>query len=554
MGRVVWLALLVLAAALAAFAYGCGVQSFGGCAATDTCPPSDGGADGGSVPPEGGGADADSGVFVEGGIHDGASPDAEADADASGGCDPTKTPDIESCLIAEQYGVFVATPDAGGIADASCGSQTAPCATIGQGIATASGASKSRIFICQGAFNEAVTATHTSLYGGFACPTDGGLWTFADASSQLIGPQNQIALTISGATSPVDIDDLWISAPDAAGIDDAGNGLSSLAVLVNGSTVTFRRCVITAGNGDNGTDGGTITNYAAATAGSGQSPAAEAGAGGEGGLQACIDGISVSTGGKGGDATSTVGGTGADGGNGAASPMPPTSPGFDGAGGPGGKGVCAGLANPGANGLGASAAAAPATALGMLTATGWLPSSGIPGGRGSPGQGGGGGGGIQLTAIGGPGGGGGAGGCGGGGGTGGRGGGGSIAVGCLNGVATFKACLLTTGVAGRGGTGGDGQPGQSGGAPGFGLCNGAQGGAGAGGSGGAGGTGGASVCVANKNSTVTGSPTCTHGTAGAPGAGGVGQTGGTGPQGPGNPGLDGGAGFPGVSQDSVQIQ
>ncbi|HEY4420884.1 MAG TPA: hypothetical protein VGN22_15270, partial [Pseudonocardia sp.] len=221
-----WLGLVVLAAALAVFAYGCGVSSFGGCAANDTCP-------------------ADSGVLVDGmsplpdgtvseggdaGSHDGG--DA---AVADSGCDPSLTPDLESCLIDTTYGVFVATPGSGGVADAAvCGTRSAPCATIALGAASAGAAGKSRIFVCHGAYAEAVQLAGMSLYGGFDCPSDGGTWTFADASTQLTGPSNQIALTLTEAgAGNFDVDDFVITAPDAVGTDDAGNGNSSLAVLVN---------------------------------------------------------------------------------------------------------------------------------------------------------------------------------------------------------------------------------------------------------------------------------------------------------------------------------
>src|SRR5207253_11509812 len=171
-------------------------------------------------------------------------------------------PDLQPCLVNDGYGVFVAPIDGGGVNSPACGSQDAPCATINLAVTAASVLAKFRIFVCRGSFTEAVQLPGMSLYGGFDCPSDGGAWTYADASSQLTGPVNQIALTLTEAgAGSFDVDDFVITAPDAAGTDDAGNGNSSIAVLVNGETVTFRRCVITAGNGANGANGVTGVNY-----------------------------------------------------------------------------------------------------------------------------------------------------------------------------------------------------------------------------------------------------------------------------------------------------
>ncbi|HSY22218.1 MAG TPA: hypothetical protein VK841_08895, partial [Polyangiaceae bacterium] len=101
--------------------------------------------------------------------------------------------------------------------------------------------------------------------------------------------------------------------PDAVGQDDAGNGQSSIAALVNGSVVAFNRCAFVAGAGANGADGVTGSNYDGGTAPAGQ--ANDGGAGGAGGFIVCGDGTS-STGGAGGNSTPTGGA------DGSAVPMP----------------------------------------------------------------------------------------------------------------------------------------------------------------------------------------------------------------------------------------
>jgi hypothetical protein len=483
-------------------------------------------------------------TILEGGASDaGDLPDA-----ADAGCDLQSTPDLQSCLLNDQYGVFVAPPGSGGVERPSCGTADTPCATINLAVTAASVLGKSRIFVCRGAFTEAVQLEGMSLYGGFDCPSDGGTWTFADASTQLTGPSNQIALTLTDAgAGNVDVDDFVITAPDAVGTDDAGNGNSSIAVLVNGEMVTFRRCVITAGNGANGAAGVTGMNYDGGPAVSGEGP--EGGTGGSGGSQLCADGTS-SMGGTGGDGAPDGGDAGSAGGDGSASPMSATSPDTNGIGATGGSLTCLHLAFPGASGVAATDPAAAAGEFGFLATRGWMPSSGTSASNGGPGQGGGGGGGLRVFA----GAGGSAGGCGGGSGTGGKGGGGSIAVACLSSSATFDSCSFASAAGGNGGMGGDGQPGQAGGSFVPAVCNGAAGGNGAGGSGGAGGTGGISVCVVSQSSTVSGIPICSVGNAGSPGVGGAGQAGGNAlGADPGAPGLDGGPGLSGVAQSVLTL-
>lgn len=466
-------------------------------------------------------------------------------------CDPGKAPHDQPCVIDEAYGVFVAPVSNGGSDTAGEGSRAKPYATIEHALQSLGG--KARVYVCDGKYAERVTlSSAVSLYGGLLCPNDdaGPAWSYVGGQAQIIGPQNEIALTVSGVTSAVSIEDMSFSAPNASGQDPRGDGFSSIAALVNASTLALRRCALTAGRGDNGHDGALGTNYSGMTAP--QGGANDGGVGGPGGTINCNDGTSAA-GGNGGSATATIG---TDGGNGRAIPTPQTYPAMrlDGLGGAGGFACTPG--DRGASGA-AGAAGAAARAYGALTTSGWTPSSADNGHAGFPGLGGGGGGGVAgATPLGGAGGG--AGGCGGAGGTGGRGGGASIALACIGSAVALEACTLTASNGGNGGNGGDGQPGQGGALAGpvgsLGNCGGGLGGNGAGGSAGAGGTGGSSLCIAYAGSLPSGTPSCTNGDAGQPGIGGTGGEGGSNALGSGPAGDDGGAGFGGLAAGQLQMQ
>jgi hypothetical protein len=523
--------------------HGCAPMPSDDCAARNRCaPPGDDASDANEdssvadiVAPDSADGTLDGDGSTEGG-----------DAADGAACDPTKSPRDEPCLLDESYGVFVAA--SGGSDTSGNGSRAKPFATIGHALG-ALGA-KRRLYICAGTYSEYLTLeVAANLYGGLACPgMDAGTdWSYLDGGlAKVSGAANQVPLTVSGVDAAISIEDLWVAAANASGHDDAGNGQSSVAALVNASTVTFRRCALSAGTGAGGADGTTGGNYAGTSAPAGQ--ANDGGLGGAGGSNACNDGTS-STGGPGGSSTSTVGG------DGGAQPMPAVSAPFDGIGAMGGTATCGAGGDPGAN-ASAGGPGLAATTFGTLTGPGWIPGAGGTGANGLPGQGGGGGGGKSLSLTGGTGGG--AGGCGGAGGTGGGGGGASIALACTGSVVALEGCVLMTSDAGAGGKGGDGQLGQGGGSSPavVGACSGGFGGNGAGGAGGAGGTGGVSACIVYRGAAPSGPLTCTHGSAGLPGALGRGGDGGDNSPSQGNPGVagpNGADGGVGVSQDSLAI-
>jgi hypothetical protein len=503
---------------------------------------------------------------VDAGAHADAS--AHPDADAAG-CDLTGDPKSEICLLDDAYGIFVAPPGATSEtadaqspdAAASDGSKDHPFATIGEALAQLG--SKTRIFVCNGSYSEAVAiTTPVSLYGGLSCTPgpSGRAWAYVGAASTVISPSLPSALAITNVSGgTVTIEDLSFGSPSAT-----TPGGSSIAALVASSTVNLIRVTLTAGSGADGSpgaDGSAAPNYTgAAPVGGGQVFSFSGGSytavsGGAGGVNRCTP-FGLSAGGDGGLGCTTGTGTA-----GTASPAAAATPGRDGQSAVGtttddaGVSVAVIVTNPGADGAPGQGGAAPAQSYGSLSADGWTPAQGGDGAPGNPGQGGAGatdpkfGNCVLGFSVGG--GGGGAGGCGGAGGKGGGAGGASIALGAIGSSVTLSDCLLVAVSGGAGGHGGAGQDGQAGALGGDRTVSlalnaaGAPGGNGAGGSGGAGGPGGRSVGILTQNSTVT----TTSGSVqvGAAGTGGAPGPAGHHSAGPVTTGMDGNSGAPGVA-------
>jgi hypothetical protein len=549
LARIPWAALAAGPLCAATLLLACAIGTSGDCSENGTCPGDETGLEAGidavigdepveSALAEGPGADA-----ADGGV------------DEEAGCDPTKAPKDEPCLIDDSYGVFVAPPANGGDDTSGAGTQAKPYASLGKALMSLGG--KTRVYVCNGTYLEQVAlSVGASLYGGLACPGDdaGPAWSYLGGAARVNSPSSDYAIKIDRVPTAISIEDMTFTSSNAVGQDSTANGRSSIAAWVNGSAVNLTRVALAAGSGSDGlggTDGATASNYAGTGIAPSGFPGGTPGDGGTGngagGSIVCANG-NVSQGGAGGAAGSTTtAASGGDGQSGSSVPAAAATSGQDGSGGRGGLASCGTSALPGANGAPGANGVAAAT-YGSLSDSGWLPSGGSSGQAGAPGQGGGGGGG--LTGVGGSGGG--AGGCGGGGGSGGRGGGGSIALASVASRLILDHCVLTTSAGGNGGLGGNGENGQGGGGRGANQygCVGAAGGNGAGGSGGAGGTGGISVAIAYVGASpgYDGHTVITLGAAGARGMHGMKGNGGSKPGSAGNAGSDGDEGRPGVSQ------
>jgi hypothetical protein len=475
---------------------------------------------------------------------------AEAEA-APSGCDPTKPPHDEPCVIEDTFGIFVSPAGS----DVNPGSKSAPTQTIGRAMDLAKAAGK-RVYVCDGSYPEQLVVGSSrdgvNVYGALDCVA----WTYGAGNKVVVAPaQSGNPLEIEGLQTGVTFEDVEFDAQNAsAGIP----GASTVAVFVSTSqSITFDRVTMVAGSATDGAPGGSIGT---ATNWFGTPPAyAElsgnnaADAGGAPSKQcACADQSQTSGGAGGGPMNIPTPGAG--------------TPEYSdaGAGVSGANALSCASGGTGQNG-GDAPVPSPNTSSGSpgsCSQSGWLPGAGSAGEDGKPGQGGGGGGNGRFSA--GSGGSGACGGCGGAGGKGGQGGGASIALLSFQSSLALADCTLTAGPSGNGGAGGSGEQGQTGGGGGSGFppgnqtssgCPGGAGGGGAGGNGGQGGPGGLSLGIGYVGTppTIDGAvvtqasthPGFTIGAAGAGGAGGLRGASATNSTGP--AGALGASGQPGVA-------
>ena len=438
-----------------------------------------------------------------------------------GTCDTTKSPSEESCLVADEYAIFVSPSGS----DSADGTKSAPVQSWEKALTLGNAAGKI-VIACNDDFTSPVSLTSahsgTKLYGGFKCSD----WSYDSAKKTKLAPAaGGVALSLDGVVG-FHAEDVIVEAKDATTA-----GASSIAMFANSSSgLTLARVDLKAGKGADGAKGTAAPfAYPKQTDLNGNDASGTTG----GGLKTwnCPGG------------TQTIGGLGGSavpGGQSGTAGQPPLGAGE---GGVAGGNCVAGLGKDGATPP-ATPAASGATTLGTLSSSGWTPASGTDGATGSPGQGGGGG--ASDANFGG--GGGGAGGCGGAGGPGGKGGGASIALLLLDTPITLDSTVtLTTSAAGKGGDGAAGQAGQ----PIFGFkgsdaggtaCAGGAGAPGADGGAGGGAAGGISAAVVWKGAAAPSVDTGTKVTLGTKGGKGIGGKAGS------NDGIDG------VAQDVVEAK
>ena len=130
--------------------------------------------------------------------------------------------------------------------DRHLGTREQPFQTLRAALAAANAQGKP-IYACAEPFDEAVVVSAPmTLFGGLDCANG---WTYVGAATKtaLTAPTDAVALTVAMDATTVLVEDFALYAPQA---DVAGR--SSIAVLVDGATVEFRRCDLEAGNGADG--------------------------------------------------------------------------------------------------------------------------------------------------------------------------------------------------------------------------------------------------------------------------------------------------------------
>jgi len=445
-------------------------------------------------------------------------------------CDGTLGPDMDACVISDEFGLFVApSTNDDPLAD---GTQAHPYATVTQALAKIM--KIKHVYVCAGEYAEPATLTipdRVSIYGRFTC--DGGTWKYDADTPAYLHSAAPIGAMITDAKVGVMIQDLRL---DAANADD-GVGASSFGLVISGSqNVALKRVEIHAGKGGKGKTGTDGVNGADGIA-SGSDQNGKAGtctsAPGSQMGPAQVPKVCDSEGGAGGMAYAAV----------SYSPMQDGSSAYlvsPSNGGKGGEilGQNAKPGQPGENGArGEPGAIAPA--IGAFAKDGYQVASGGSGTAGKAGFGGGGGGASlgaagTTTCLGSTGGAGGMGGCGGDLGSGGLGGGASVALLSWRSSLSIDSCKLTALSGGAGGDGGKGHVGGTGKAGGTGGPadptgtvgkggNGGDGGNGGNGGSGAGGTGGPSIALVYDGTAPTrvGESTLSFAAAAAGGKGGT---------------------------------
>src|SRR6188768_581672 len=401
-------------------------------------------------------------------------------------CDGSLSPDVDDCVISDEYGVFVSPTGDDATAD---GTQGKPYATLTKALANGA---KKRVYVCAADYVEPATieiADRVSIYGGFSC--DEGNWKYDSSFPAHLLPQSAVGATITDASVGVTLEDVRIDAQNAA---DDGSGASSFGLaIIRSKNVALKRVEIRAGKGGLGAKG---ADGATGVDGVASGPDQNGAAGSctpTGTSKRGPDPVPLqcgSQGGGGGDAQVGTSYASSQDGRGGFQVVPSN----------GGKGGDM-PKKPGANGQpgdigpqGDTGVAAPP--VGAFSANGYAVASGGNGTPGKPGQGGGGGGASLGTAtcMGATGGAGGLGGCGGDSGIGGTGGGASVALLSWQSKVLIDSCTLTAVSGGAGGDGGKGHAGGAGkaggtGGTGDGVTFGSGGDGGRGGFGGAGGNG-----------------------------------------------------------------
>ncbi|MDI3285361.1 hypothetical protein [Polyangium sp. 15x6] len=455
-------------------------------------------------------------------------------------------PSEDSSVIKDECGIFVSSS----AADGGDGTKAKPFKSLQAGL-DAAAKSKFRVYACAETYTEEAKASIVSVFGGFDCANG---WTYVvdPAKRATIAPTDGIPLRVTGGAS-LQVQDVIAQAPSydqpAATGEEAK---SSIAAIVDGSTVEFARCDILGGRAQDGAPpspppDSTDLKGLAGNPGKDACMAGAANAGGAEQTKTCDeDGVMVtSVGGKGGNGGSVelspfkalAGAPGASG-------SPDLGAGQGGQGEPeSGVGWSCSDGGNGKDGLAGSDGTGPAEVAisNPVNASGYAPADGKPGNWGSRGQGGGGGGGARggqnicgAERPGASGGSGGTGGCGGKGGEGGKGGGASVALISADATVALTDCKLEAGQGGNGGPGGQSQSGGNGGFGGKGgegangsknACSGGIGGNGGRGGPGGGGAGGPSIAIAHSGKA----PEKRDGTTvlpGTPGEGGLDGSGG----------------------------
>jgi hypothetical protein len=175
---------------------------------------------------------------------DGGSEDA-ARPNPPSGCDSTKLPTDDACVVNDAFGVFVSSSM--GAANAK-GTREAPLASLDAGIALAKSLGL-RVYACAETYAESVAlADGVNVFGYFDCKSG---WTVDATNHAKVQSPTSPAMTATNIASPTRVEAVDIVSPDFT-----SSSQSSIALLANASPgLTIKGATIHAGTGGKGDDG-----------------------------------------------------------------------------------------------------------------------------------------------------------------------------------------------------------------------------------------------------------------------------------------------------------
>ena len=205
-----------------------GEQFVGGDGGGDT------GGDAGNVPPNHGGGTSDAGDAGE-----------TVDAVAPPGCDTTKLPTDDACVVNDAEGVFVSSTLG---SPSGNGTKASPLASLDAAIAAAKKSNK-RVYACAETYAEQVHFQDgVDVFGYFACNS---AWTVVPTSHAKVAAPASPAATASNITTATRVEAVDLFAPDFT-----ANSQSSIALVATTSpALVIKNATIHAGTGGKGADG-----------------------------------------------------------------------------------------------------------------------------------------------------------------------------------------------------------------------------------------------------------------------------------------------------------
>ena len=184
---------------------------------------------------------------------------AEGFVQCNGACDPLSgEPAVDPCTVTSANGIFVAPSGS----DSAAGTETAPVATIAQGVTLAKAAGLA-VFVCDATYTAPLAFSSAqdgvNVYGGLVCPGAGvtNAWSY-EAGQVTVAPTTAgtMALAINGLTKGMTFEDFVFQSSNARRGRFGREWGSSIAVTVSGSTgVVFKRVAMVAGAGAGGNRG-----------------------------------------------------------------------------------------------------------------------------------------------------------------------------------------------------------------------------------------------------------------------------------------------------------